>query len=104
MMTESWEREIELFVALGAAERAQWLASFAAALTVAARDTYEVGGEGLCDPKRMRRVNELLHRTVNQLRHQLQDGRGFPDDVFLPMVRDATAEIGIDFSALKALM
>lgn len=103
-MTESWEQEVEAFVALGGADRVEWLARLAAALTVAARDTYEVGGDGIRDSKRMRRFNELLHRTVNQLRHQIRGDRGYPDDVFLSMVRDETAEMGVGFSALKSLM
>jgi hypothetical protein len=52
----------------------------------------------------MRRFNELLHRTVNQLRHQIRGDQGFPDDVFLSMVRDETAELGVNFLALKTLM
>jgi hypothetical protein len=101
MMTECWDQEIDAFAVLGCAERAQWLARLASALTVAARDTYDVGGNDIGDPKRMRRFNELLHRTVNQLRHQLLGDRGFPDDVFLSMVRDETTALGVDFSALK---
>jgi hypothetical protein len=104
MMTEQWEQEFEAFNALGNAERAQWLARLAAALTVAARDTYEVGGDDIRESKRMRRFNELLHRVVNQLRHQLRDERGFPDDVLLSMIRAETAALGVDFSALKSLM
>jgi hypothetical protein len=104
MMTECWNQEIGMFAVLGGAERSQWLARLAAALTVAARDTYEVGGDDIRDSKRMRRFNELLHRVVNQLWHQLQGEQGFPDDVLLPMVRDETAALGVDFSALKILM
>ncbi|GHU06969.1 hypothetical protein FACS1894158_14630 [Betaproteobacteria bacterium] len=105
MMTECWDQEIGMFAVLGSAERTQWLASLAAALTVAARDIYEVGGDDICDSKRMRRFNELLHRVVNQLRHQLQgELLGFPDNVLLPMVRDETTALGVDFSALKSLM
>jgi hypothetical protein len=104
MMTEGWNDEMDAFVRLGGADRAQWLARLASALTVAARDTYEVGGDDIRDPKRMRRFNELLHRVVNQLRHQIRGDHGFPDDVFLLLVRDETAALGVDFSALKSLM
>ncbi len=104
MMTECWNKEIEAFAMLDGTERAKWLTCLASALTVAARDTYEVGGDDIGDPKRMRRFNELLHRTVNQLRHQLRGDSGFPDDVFLSMVRDETVELGVDFQALKSLM
>jgi hypothetical protein len=52
----------------------------------------------------MRRFNELLHRTVNQLRHQIRGDQGFPDDVFFSMLRGETAELGVNFPALKSLM
>jgi hypothetical protein len=104
MMTEDWGGEMDAFVRLGSAERAQWLVCLASALTVAARDTYEVGGDNILDPRRMRRFNELLHRTVNQLRHQIRGDQGFPDDVFFSMLRDETAELGVNFLALKSLM
>jgi len=104
MMTENWDNEIDAFIRLGSAERAQWLVCLASALTVAARDTYEAGGDNIRDSRRMRRFNELLHRTVNQLRHQIRGDQGFPDDMFFSMLRGETAELGVSFLALKSLM
>ena len=34
-------------------------------LTVAARTTYEVGGDGVTEPQNLRRYNELLHGVVS---------------------------------------
>jgi hypothetical protein len=104
MMTGDWDSEMDAFARLGSADRAQWLVCLASALTVAARDTYEAGDDNIRDPKRMRRFNELLHRTVNQLRHQIRGDQGFPDDVFFSMLRGETAELGVNFPALKSLM
>ncbi|MDG4558493.1 MAG: hypothetical protein P9F19_14040 [Candidatus Contendobacter sp.] len=104
MMAESWDQEFATFATLDGAERARWLARLAAALTVAARDTYEVGGNGIQDPKRMRRFNELLHRTVNQLLHQLRGDCGFSDDAYLSMVKEEAVALGVTFPVLKSLM
>jgi hypothetical protein len=104
MNTAHWQDEALAFNLLTRAERTQWLARFVAALTVAARDTYEVGGDDIVDPKRMRRFNELIHRAVNQLRHQLHGDLGYPDDVFLLMAKDETEALGVDFAMLKSLM
>jgi hypothetical protein len=104
MTWQHWDDEVQAFGLLAQADRAQWLARLAAALTVAARDTYEVGGDDVLDPKRMRRFNELTHRTVNQLRHQLAGDHGYPDDLFLSMVIDETEALGVSFATLKSLM
>lgn len=97
------ESEASAFGTLEAVGRVKWLAQLAAALTVAARDTYEVEGESLRDPSRMRRFNELLHRTLNQLRQHLHGDRGYPDNVFLSMVRQETAALNV-VTTLKELM
>lgn len=104
MNATTWREEALAFKLLTRAERVQWLARLAAALTVAARDTYEVGGDDILDPRRMRRFNELIHRAVNQLRHQLHGDRGYPDDLFLSMVKDETEALGVSFTMLKSLM
>lgn len=74
------------------------------ALTVFARDTYTVGGNGLDDPERMRRFNELIHRAVNQLRNDLSGGRGMPDDVFGQMVGEEVEALGFSAGALRKLV
>jgi hypothetical protein len=45
------------------------LAVFVHELTIAARDTYEVGGVGLSRPEAMREYNEIVHRLAAALRH-----------------------------------
>jgi hypothetical protein len=51
---------------LSDAEQAQFLVRFSFELTIAARDTYEIGGTGVEKPDRLRLVNEVLHRALGQ--------------------------------------
>ncbi|MFZ2990697.1 hypothetical protein [Ideonella sp.] len=104
MISTSWNQECEAYSQLSTRDREIWLVQLASALTIAARDTYQVGGDDLSDSKRMRRFNELLHRVVNQLRNELQGESGFPDEALLAMVKGETAALTLEFSALKALM
>jgi hypothetical protein len=75
------------FSALGPDEKASFLALLAHELTVVARDTYEVGGEGLTNPARMRAVNEVQHRLMSFLVALLSgDPRRYPDDILVRIV------------------
>jgi hypothetical protein len=40
-------------------------------LTIEARDTYEVGTDGVDDPERLRRFNEVQHRLAGRLAMQI---------------------------------
>ncbi len=56
-------------------------------LTVAARDTYEVGTEHVVDPARLRRFNELQHRLAAQVaKCAAGDSERMPDDIIIAMV------------------
>jgi hypothetical protein len=81
-----WQSEIQRFQALISSARQEWLMDLLFTLTVFARDTYTVGGNGLDDPVRMRRFNELLHRTASQLRNEVSGNPGLPNDEFGKMV------------------
>ncbi len=74
-----------------------WLVKLLYELTTMARDTYTVGGDGLDDPSRMRRFNELIRRVVRQLQEKLASQTGMPDEVFLKMVSEEVEALG--FSA-----
>jgi hypothetical protein len=100
----TWESEIQRFLALTGLARQTWLADLLFALTVFARDTYTVGGNGLDDPGRMRRYNELMHRTVNQLRKELSGDRGMPDDVFGKLVSEEAEVLGFSAGDLRKLI
>jgi len=60
---------------------------FAPALTVLARDTYEVGREGLTDPSRLRCMNELQHRVLSFLiALRKNDANRYPNDIFVRLI------------------
>ncbi len=50
-------------------------------LTIIARDSYEVGGDSLTNPQRMRRINEIQHRVSDFLcALQRNNPHRYPDD------------------------
>ncbi len=56
-------------------------------LTVIARDSYEAGQDGLTDPRRVRRVNEVQHRVSAFLWALLRrDPQRYPDGVLIKIV------------------
>jgi hypothetical protein len=78
---------IASFAALGPDAKACFLALLAHELTMVARDTYEVGGNGLTRPDRMRAINEVQHRLLGFLVALLRgDPRRYPDDVLVRIV------------------
>jgi len=99
-----WQSEIQRFQALTSSARQKWLVDLLFALTVFARDTYTVGGNSLHDPARMRRFNELLHRTATQLRNEVSGNPGLPDDVFGKMVSEEIDALGFSVDDLRKLL
>jgi hypothetical protein len=88
---------VVFFSALPDDGKASFLAALAHELTVVARDTYEVGGDGLTDPDRMRSINEVQHRLTGFLAALLRgDSQRYPDDVLVRVVlehpRDAVLQ------------
>jgi hypothetical protein len=63
---------LAFFGALSAEAQAKFLAQYAFELTIASRDTYEVGTDALTDPRRLRKFNELQHRILGHLRDLLR--------------------------------
>jgi hypothetical protein len=47
-------------------KQARILVRFSLELTIHARTSYTVGGDGLDHPERMRRINETIHRALGQ--------------------------------------
>jgi hypothetical protein len=86
MSVETWQAAADHFLAMDKEHRERWLVKLLHELSTMARDTYTVGGDGLDDPNRMRRFNELIRRAVRQLQEKLDARDGMPDDVFLKMV------------------
>ena len=75
------------FSAMEPEEQARFLALLAHELTVATRDAYEVGGDGVDDPARTRAINEVQHRVTGHLVALLRgEPARYPDDVLFGIV------------------
>ena len=79
---------------LSRAERTAVLARIAHALTICARDTYEVGTESVLEPQVLRSYNELLHRVTAAVRDHVLGTDGFSLETILGMVREFGARHG----------
>lgn len=76
-----------LYSSLNRAAQVKLLSRFGFNLTVAARDTYEVGTEELIDPRRLRQINEVLHHIFGHIGKLLNnDPDRYPDDVLISML------------------
>ncbi len=71
-------------------EKYEVLADFAFRLTVLARDSYEVGDDGITDTKRFRAINEVQHRVTSQIITRLRDDPMYQmQEVLLGMIYDS---------------
>ena len=95
MSSFSWDSETTRFLQLSPDDRWRWFAKLLFALTMLARSTYVAGGEGLAHPERMRRFNELTHRTAQQLKDLAAGSRGMPDTIFFKAVGNELAALDI---------
>ena len=67
--------------------QARILARLAHLITIAARDTYNVGGDGVNDPSGLRRFNEVIHRVIGQIGDLLEDDEDrFSEDELLRII------------------
>jgi hypothetical protein len=80
---------IDTFSHYSLQEKIDFLIRLTHALTILARDTYEVGGEGLTQPSRLRRMNEVQHWVTSCLvALWQQDTKRYPDAVFVRLILD----------------
>jgi hypothetical protein len=81
--TEATER----YKRVDAMSQAMILVRLAHMMTIAARESYEIGTEGVRDPIALRRSNEVMHRVTGQIRALLEgDERRFPDEVIIRII------------------
>ena len=81
------DKAITVFVSFSSDEKAEFVAQLIYELTLVARESYEAGGDGLDDPKRVRHINELQHHMSAYLSALLRsDTRRYPDDVLVRIV------------------
>jgi hypothetical protein len=99
-----WDAEAERYLALTREARLKWMSQLLFALTMFARDTYTVGTDGLDDPERMRRFNEMTHRATDQLRNQLDNTVGRPEEIFMKMIGEGIQELGIGVPSILSML
>lgn len=81
------DQAITFFSTLSAREKEEFIAHLTYELTIIGRDTYEAGQDGLTDPQRMRRINEVQHSLSGYLLALLRnDRRRYPDEVLLKII------------------
>ncbi len=81
------DEAISVFISYPSEEKEEFLAHLMYELTVLARGTYEVGQEGLTNPRQMRRLNEVQHRVSAFLLALLRnDLKRYPDDLLVKIV------------------
>jgi hypothetical protein len=68
--------------------KAVFLARLAHALTISARDTYEVGTRQVLEPEILRAYNELLHRVAGAVTDHLEGREGYSIESVLEVVRN----------------
>ncbi len=84
-------------------EKIDFLVQLAHTLTILARDTYEVGGEGLTQPSRLRRMNEVQHRVMGFLLALMkQEVKRYPDDVFLRLLLEHPDDLPLQHQLQEA--
>jgi hypothetical protein len=71
----------------------EFLARFAHALTICARDTYETGTGNVVEPHVLRNFNELLHRLTAAVLHHVVGTDGPSIESILEMARDLGARL-----------
>jgi hypothetical protein len=72
---------------LSGEEKEEFLAHLMHELSIIARDSYEVGRDGLTNPQRVRRINEVQHPVSAFLCALLRgDTQRYADDVLLKII------------------
>lgn len=81
------DEAIAVFTSSSLKEKEDFLAQLIHDLTMIARDSYEVGGNGLTNPQRMRRINEVQHRISDFLLALMRNNpHRYPDDALVRIV------------------
>lgn len=93
----STNEAIAVFLSYSLAEKKELLAWLSFDLTIAARDSYEVGQDGLTHPQRVRRINEVQHRVSSFLLALLRnDPHRYPDKVFINIILSQPDDAGLE--------
>lgn len=93
MSKRSWQSELSRFRAMSQIDQLIWLSQLLHLISMFARDTYQVGTDGVSKPNNLRRFNELIHRLATfQKKIATASEQGMPDeDVFELLDRELSA-------------
>lgn len=93
------------FLSMNKNDKVLWLSQLMVAVTMIARETYDVGSHGLAEPERLRRYNELLHRVGCQQVKVIKDDPGrMPDSLFLKILEASMCELNLKVERLFKVM
>lgn len=93
MIAMTTEEAIAVFSSYSPAEKQDFLAQLMHELTIIARDSYEVGRDGLTNPHRVRLVNEIQHRISAFLLALLRDDpQRYPDESLIRIILEQPAD------------
>jgi hypothetical protein len=81
------DEAIAIFSSYSIEEKEEFLAHLMYELPIIARESYETGQDGLTDPQRVRRINEVQHSVSAFLWALLRnDSRRYPDDILVGII------------------
>jgi hypothetical protein len=81
------DKSIHVFLSYSSKEKEEFVAQLIHEITIIARDSYEVGRDGLTNPQRVRRINEVQHRLSAFLCALLDDNPDrYPNDVLAKII------------------
>jgi hypothetical protein len=87
---------------LSAPEQVRFLVRLGWELTILGRGTYEVGGEGIAEPSRLRSIHESEHRLFGHLRELLEGSpHRRPNDVLMGVLL-VHADLSLRASVMSA--
>ncbi|MBM3224871.1 MAG: hypothetical protein FJZ47_13850 [Candidatus Tectomicrobia bacterium] len=96
------QQAIEKFRTFSPQEKMDMLVHLAHALTILARDTYIVTGEGVAEPARLRRITEVQHRLLGALIALMkQETTRYPDEVLVRLVLEHSDDQGLQDQLLE---
>jgi len=92
----TWDSELLRFRAMDFDEKVRWLTELIFLLTMFARGTYAAGADGVAEPDRLRRFNELIHRVATfQKKIANKKENGLSDESIFMMISDRLDEFNV---------
>jgi|SRR5450631_1624096 len=87
------QEAVAAFSSLQREKQLAFLALFGNRITVAARNTYEVGTDRVLRPEDLRKANEIMHRVFGQIARLASDSADrFPDEVIVSIMFEHDTE------------